>query len=250
MLGLDRLAALKKKEKEESGEEPGSKRSKIHSYKDDDEYADSTPRQDKYLKDRDNDANKNNRDNRNERNYREKNYQTEDKTPTPHRSHHDKISRDKHNRDQRGALYASSNKYRDDRKKKSWEEETPDRRTHRDYDYTPNDRRLKDTPSRSNWEDEESGHRKSASSRSNWDITPKPGRNSDYNQSHRSSRSKYDTPLPTPVHKHNKWAGKNSGDTTRKNADEYEMDEEEQRVSFKFIYLFIVIVGVALVSTN
>lgn len=243
LLGLDRLAAQKKKEKEENGgDEPGSKRSKIHSYKDEDEYADSTPRQqDKHLREREEnngDRSRTNRDNRNERNYREKNYHGDDKTPTPHRSHHDKISRDKHYRDQKG-LYASSNKYgRDDRRRRhDWEEATPDRRGRdRDYDYTPNDKRMKDTPSRSNWEDDDY-HRNKSSSRSNWDATPKSGRNNSYSQSHRSSRSKYDTPLPTPVHKHNKWAGRGAGETPRtKSSEDYEMDEEEQRVS---LYLII-----------
>jgi len=110
---------------------------------------------------------------------------------------------------------------------------TPSRRHHnRDYD-TPNERRLKDTPSRSAWEEDENYQRRgNKSGRSEWDATPKNRRDQDNSQRSRydsSSRSdRYaETPLPTPVHKHNKWAGKRAGDNTPWNKED---DEEEQKV--------------------
>merc|ERR1712127_999588 len=125
------------------------------------------------------------------RNYRDKDRYADDRnTPTPHRSYHEKISRDRHGdkyHQEKKGVYASSNNYMD--KKKSWEIDTPSRR-YRDYDYTPNEKRLKDTPSRSAWEEEENYRSKS---KSNWDATPKRQSDRDY-PSQRSSRSKYDTP--------------------------------------------------------
>lgn len=42
-----------------------------------------------------------------------------------------------------------------------------------------------------------------------------------------SSRSKYDTPLPTPVHKHNKWAGRKTGQTpSNQGTEEDELDQK------------------------
>ncbi len=108
LLGLDKLAAARRREKQESSvDEPGSKRSKVHSYKaggEDGQLADDivTPRG------RENDEKRD----RESRNYRDKvMIEDEKKTPTPHRSYHDKISRDRYNKDGRSAaVYASSNK--------------------------------------------------------------------------------------------------------------------------------------------
>ncbi len=108
LLGLDKLAAARRKEKQDSStEEPGSKRSKVHSYKtggEDGQLADDivTPRG------RESDDKRE----RESRNYRDKEgLEDEKKTPTPHRSYHEKISRERNHRDGRsGAVYASSNK--------------------------------------------------------------------------------------------------------------------------------------------
>ena len=102
LLGLDKLAAAKKKEKlemnkkaEEEPEQPSSKRSKTFSYTTgEEEVLDSnTPshRRSSREDDEQNDIKDKNRK------YRDRDYVDDRKTPTPHRSYHDKISRDGHN---------------------------------------------------------------------------------------------------------------------------------------------------------
>lgn len=150
LLGLDLLAAKKKKEKLENeekskDEEPTSKRSKVFSYKTDEE--ESVESDSKSGKDHDSRE-------RDRRHYRERDYDDK-KTPTPHRTYHDRIDRnDKYNKK---GVYASTSKYdkRDRRdKKRSWEEVTPTNSYGSDYIKTPKGL-VKDTPSRSSWKDEE-----------------------------------------------------------------------------------------------
>ena len=117
LLGLDKLAAQKKKERLENqnqtrpaktnnDEQPSSKRSKVYSYKDGEEDAQQTPDFRAYSIES-NDTHRIN----NIRYYREREkYYDDNKTPTPHRSHHEKISRhrDAKYHDRKG-LYASTN---------------------------------------------------------------------------------------------------------------------------------------------
>lgn len=109
LLGLDRLAAEKKKEKQKENEtkmeeEPTSKRSKVYSYK--------TGTEEEAI---DIDSTKSNRhyEQQRNKNYRDRDYNLDDKTtPTPHRSYHEKIS--KNNRydqdNKKKGVYASTNK--------------------------------------------------------------------------------------------------------------------------------------------
>ena len=238
MLGLDRLAAQKKKEKEllenqsHKSDEPTSKRSKTFSYKSGEEAEDIESRT-PTSHSRSDDDNKS-------RNYRERDHEDK-KTPTPHRTYHDKISKDRNGQHEKKGLYASTNKYakdrRDDNRKhrKDWEEYTPTHKSHSDYSRTPSSSKIKDTPSRSGWEDEDHyGERK----RSNWDInTPKTHGKHDDGQS--SYRRKQDaTPAPTPSHKYNKWADdrKKTGATpsAKKEAsnfsDEEDYEDDQKRL--------------------
>ncbi len=120
-----------------------------------------------------------------------------DDTPTPShasRSYSDQVSKEKerdrgHHRShyERKGIYASTNKpsgsSQKDRdrhgRKHDWDEVTPSHKQHGDSHFHTPSSKLKDTPSRSGWEeDEHHGNRK----KSNWDLnTPKtqPGRNRD-----------------------------------------------------------------------
>lgn len=235
LLGLDKLAALKKKERLENSsltnnnninsndnnnsyrsEEPSSKRSK-----------NGTEEKEDIAKFRDNHNYKNDRLYRNKR---------EDQTPTPSRSErsheYDKISKERdkyHEKDRhRKGLHASTNKYKDredrynGKRRNDWDELTPSHRSH--YNSDPNFRtpssssKLKDTPSRSGWEEEEGYNR---NKKSNWDInTPK----------NRKGGKDLTTPAPTPAHKYNKWADdrKKTGVTpqVKKDRDNFSDDSD------------------------
>lgn len=183
MLGLDKLAAAKKKEKEtmqvkkETDEEPTSKRSKVYSYKDDVQAIENDDSSDRRRRD---DAEKD-RDKDHKRQYRDRDdkYQTN----TPHRLYHEGMKHSQGDRDhhQKKGIYASTSGNKSgsgqkkstwDHKRQRWEEETPRSRTSDNYIKTPNTRRL-ETPSRSGWEeDERNDNRK----RSTWDMnTPRTG---------------------------------------------------------------------------
>ena len=133
MLGLDKLAAAKKKEKleastnlsskklDESSEEPTSKRSKAYSYdRGEEELSGVTPTHSHYSAKRDHDHENDEDIDRNDikeknRKYRDRDYAESDgkKTPTPHRTYHEKISKDNYGRKQHGSdkgVYASTNK--------------------------------------------------------------------------------------------------------------------------------------------
>ncbi len=216
LLGLDKLAQAKKKERE-AKEQSSSKISHLS-------LNEETP--ERYARNestRDDQRHKSSNSRENEhRNYRKPDFDKQ--TPTPHRTYHDQIAHDKHStsKSSKGLTYSSSYDKRHDRKKRSWEHETPSshRDTRRDYDSsyhggkTP---RLKDTPSRSSWEEEE--HHRSGKS-SSWDPnTPSNNRRGDR------------TPAPTPTHKYNKWADdrKKTGATPRDNFSDDEDYEEDQR---------------------
>jgi pre-mRNA-splicing factor ATP-dependent RNA helicase DHX38/PRP16 len=210
-LGLDKLAAAKKKEKNQqtSSQEPNSKRSKLYSYKiDDNEIEDvesKSVRREHYQDDNDRDK---------RRNYRDRDSKDDrHSSNTPHRIYNDQKSSKDKNYEKKG-VYASTNKYgRDHRnydkdrnnrsKRDHWEDETPGRRRDDYYNRTPSNV-LKDTPSRSNWEDDDN---ESNRRNSNWDInTPKSRQGKhDMNTSSRH-RLNDNTPRATPAHKYNKWA--------------------------------------------
>lgn len=125
------------------------------------------------------------------------------------RDHH----KDQHNR----GVYASSKESKKDRKdKEGRERERDDRKSHRssrrDWDATPSrfkdpptpNIRPRDTPSRSNWEDDDD----TPSKKSSWDLptpTPRGDTLSDGRSTGRRSRRPTDTPRATPAYKYNSW---------------------------------------------
>ncbi|KAG1677117.1 Pre-mRNA-splicing factor ATP-dependent RNA helicase PRP16 [Nymphon striatum] len=118
-------------------------------------------------------------------------------------------SRDRHekkyeNREKSYDKYRSrSSERRDYHSSRSKWEESP---RHRDDPGTPRYKR-KDTPSRSNWDDDDDN---TPNRQSTWDVSTPSSHSSRSDNSQRSSRSyrKYpdETPLPTPTHKYNEWA--------------------------------------------
>uniref|UniRef100_A0A8C6SY47 Pre-mRNA-splicing factor ATP-dependent RNA helicase PRP16 n=1 Tax=Neogobius melanostomus TaxID=47308 RepID=A0A8C6SY47_9GOBI len=235
LLGLDLLAAQKRKEREikekadGSDEERNKKKSKVSSYKDWDEgKSDSGSDED--------DEDEKIKDTGKERDsyFLMKYRTTGSETPSnpggvseEFRRRHEQREKDRREH----GVYASSkedrkqdkdgdrskNKPRDrrserdrsDRSERSQWSERISRGSRRDEPMTPQSH-SKDTPSRSNWEEDDSGY---ASTRhSQWESpSPAPShKESDRSErSHRSGReSRYpdDTPLPTPSYKYNEWA--------------------------------------------
>lgn len=243
LLGLDRLAAAKKKEKLESAtsdsNEPSSKRSKVYSFQTGmEEDADYQPSP------RDAARKSDDRDQR-ERLYRSK---KDDETPTP--SHNDryyseKISRERnHHRDhhEKKGIYASTNKYnnnnnynrRDERRRNDWDQLTPSHKSQHDSHFATPSSKLKDTPSRSGWEEEDRGQH--GRKKSNWDLnTPKTRGGHSKDNYDRYSK---DTPAPTPSHKYNKWADdrKKTGATPQvkgekaKHSDDSDYEDDQKRL--------------------
>lgn len=139
-----------------------------------------------------------------------------------------------------GSHHSSSR--HDDRSKKrrdDWDVETPTSRRESDpYGRTPSgsshSRHIKDTPSRSDWDEESGGRRKGSSWETN---TPR----------HRSKHRSDETPLPTPAHRYNQWAddrkktgitpsgGKRSDDKRQKDGSDGEdnnsdYDDDQRRL--------------------
>lgn len=105
LLGLDRLAAAKKKEKlleqNKESEEPTSKRSKVYSYK--------TGIEEPMEEDLEKESSQNKVDMA--RNYRERDDNAKTATPTPHRLYHENYKDKKHGSSSHTkGIYASSNK--------------------------------------------------------------------------------------------------------------------------------------------
>ena len=125
-MGLDKLAAAKKKEKLEISQnktpvdtsEPGqptSKRSKTYSYTTGEEEvldANTPSHHSSSSHHRRGDSRDDNDMKEKNRKYRDRDYVDDNgkKTPTPHRSYHDKISRDGGHRHGEKGVYASTNK--------------------------------------------------------------------------------------------------------------------------------------------
>lgn len=241
LLGLDRLAKEKRKALEE--EDIVKKKSKVSSYTDDKD-EDSESDED----DSDDNSDKSRRD-RKERNYRQSRVETpshpggisrearnrqeekrqrdrdrglhvssKDKRRDDRRDRDRNYSRDRdrdrdrrrdrdHRRDDRSSRSHRSD--RSDRSAREWDE-TPKR--FRDSPATP-DIRVKDTPSRTAWEDEDDDA--TPLKRSSWDLPTPLSRDPDdrseqsFTSSHRGSKDRRkrsdETPLPTPSYKYNTW---------------------------------------------
>ncbi|KAK7913108.1 hypothetical protein WMY93_013319 [Mugilogobius chulae] len=281
LLGLDLLAAQKRKERDlkektDGDEERNLKKSKVSSYKDWDE-----GKSDSGSDEEEDDKSKDSR--KESRKYRI----TGSETPSnpggvseEFRRRHEQREKDrrehgvyassKDDRKQEKDRERSRDKYRerrserDDRESSRGRSERGDRSdrsersqrdgwserisrgSRRDEPMTPQSH-SRDTPSRSNWEEDDSGY---ASSRhSQWESpSPAPShRESDRSErSHRSEREserrdrsgkgRYsdDTPLPTPSYKYNEWANdrKHFGSTPRLSQGKGKKGDGESGISF------------------
>ncbi|XP_061820017.1 pre-mRNA-splicing factor ATP-dependent RNA helicase PRP16 isoform X1 [Nerophis lumbriciformis] len=296
LLGLDLLAAQKRKERESkeqndgSGEDRDRKKSKVSSYKDWEENKSDSGSDD------DEDDEKNSQDKKENRKYRmsgsetpsspggvsdefRRRHQQREKDRREHGvfisskedRNRDKGKDRKNERDTREGS-SSSHSHRSERIERSQRDGWSDRisrGSRRDDPPTPQQRpRDGCTPSRSNWEEDDSGY---ASSRhSQWESpSPAPSaRDSDRSERgrltgreserrDRSVRGRYpdDTPLPTPSYKYNEWANdrKHLGSTPRlsqgkgkkdgeggisfENRDEKEQWEEDQKQADRDWYM-------------
>ncbi|XP_077420453.1 pre-mRNA-splicing factor ATP-dependent RNA helicase PRP16 isoform X2 [Vanacampus margaritifer] len=301
LLGLDLLAAQKRKERENkeqsdaSGDDGARKKSRVSSYKDWEE-----SKSDSGSDDDDEDDEKNGQDKK-EKKYRSSGSETPSSpggVSEEFRRRHEQrekdrreqgvyiSSKDDKNRDkdkgrdrrsERDArvdnnISRSERSHRSERSERSQRDGWSDRisrGSRRDEPQTPQQRpRDGSTPSRSNWEEDDSGY---ASSRhSHWESpSPAPsakesdrsersrhtGRESERRD--RSVRGRYadDTPLPTPTYKYNEWANdrKHLGSTPRlsqgkgkkdggtgisfDNEDEKEQWEEDQKQADRDWYM-------------
>ena len=141
-------------------------------------------------------------------------------------------------RQDRNDYYHKRNRYqqKDGQKKRGdWDIETPTNRRDDHYSHTPSSSKLKDTPSRSSWdEDERSGNYRK---KSTWDMnTPKLDRSTDHGDYQENTNRSGRTPMPTPAHKYNRWADdrKKTGATPLKkneagNFSDNEEFEEDQK---------------------
>ncbi|XP_061738487.1 pre-mRNA-splicing factor ATP-dependent RNA helicase PRP16 isoform X2 [Nerophis ophidion] len=292
LLGLDLLAAQKRKERESKeqnegcGEDRDRKKSKVSSYKDWEENKSDSGSDD------DEDDEKNSQDKK-EKKYRmsgsetpsspggvsdefRRRHQQREKDRREHGvfisskedRNRDKGKDRKSERDAR-EVSSGSHSHRSERSERSQRDGWSDRisrGSRRDDPPTPQQRpRDGCTPSRSNWEEDDSGY---ASSRhSQWESpSPAPSaRDSERNRltgreserRDRSVRGRYpdDTPLPTPSYKYNEWANdrKHLGSTPRlsqgkgkkdgeggisfENRDEKEQWEEDQKQADRDWYM-------------
>ncbi|XP_062584815.1 pre-mRNA-splicing factor ATP-dependent RNA helicase PRP16-like [Saccostrea cucullata] len=244
LLGLDRLA--KEKRKAVEGEETIKKKSKVSSYKDD---VDDESESDEEEIDENRDKH---RKERKERNYRQSRIETPSHPGGISREARDRQKEKKQRDRDRGVHASSKDKHRDerrerdrnysrdrdrhrddrdrrrdrerhhgdrssrsqrsdrsDRSSREWEE-TPKR--FRDSPATPNIR-VKDTPSRTSWEEDEDDS--TPLKRSSWDLPTPISRDSEdrsersFSSSQRYSKDRRkksdETPLPTPTYKYNSW---------------------------------------------
>lgn len=198
ILGLDVLAAAKRKQKIEEEDNKKSRRGG-ESERDDRESGGAASQS-------------------NNRQYRRPRIETPTHTGGVDSGYADKI-RDHRDRQNRG-VYASSKESRKDHHSSGRERSRRDdkhessrlHRSRRDWDETPSRfkdppspsiRPIKDTPSRSNWDEDED----TPSRRSSWDVaTPSPRDSSDRRSTDRKSRRPTDTPRATPAYKYNSWA--------------------------------------------
>ncbi|XP_037103374.1 pre-mRNA-splicing factor ATP-dependent RNA helicase PRP16 [Syngnathus acus] len=292
LLGLDLLAAQKRKERESkeqseaSGEDGARKKSKVSSYKDWEESKSDSGSDDE-------DDEKNEQDKKENRKYRTSGSETPSSpggVSEEFRRRHEQREKDRREL----GVYISSkddknrdkDKGRDRRSERDTREGNRSERSHRsersqrgdgwsdrlsrgsrrDEPQTPQEHpRDGSTPSRSNWEEEDSGY--ATSRHSQWESpSPAPSAKESERSRHtgreserrdKSVRGRYtdDTPLPTPSYKYNEWANdrKHLGSTPRlsqgkgkkeggtgiafDNEDEKEQWEEDQKQADRDWYM-------------
>uniref|UniRef100_A0A4W5MHS0 Pre-mRNA-splicing factor ATP-dependent RNA helicase PRP16 n=1 Tax=Hucho hucho TaxID=62062 RepID=A0A4W5MHS0_9TELE len=273
LLGLDLLAAQKRKEregKEQAEDDRNNKKSKVSSYKDWEE-GKSDSGSDEEDKDEEDQGGKK----ESSRKYRvtgsetpsnpggvseefRRKHQQREKDRREHgmyaSSKEDKNrEREKDrerirdtDRDRRGERDRSERSERSQRE--GWSSERISRGSKREEPPTPQTRPKDGTPSRTSWDEDDSGY--ASSRRSHWESPSPAPSHKDSDKSERSERSprsgresRYpdDTPLPTPSYKYNEWANdrKHLGSTPRlsrgkgKNEGEdgiaFDNDDEKQQ---------------------
>ncbi|XP_068943829.1 pre-mRNA-splicing factor ATP-dependent RNA helicase PRP16 isoform X4 [Petaurus breviceps papuanus] len=260
LLGLDLLAALKRREREEKDEGEDKKKSRVSSYKDWEESKDDQKDSEEEGGDQAS------RSSRKDRHYRAARVETPSHPGGVSEEFWERSRQRERERREHG-VYASS-KEEKDRKKERTRDRDYDRKRERDErdrsrHSSRSDRdggserssrrsepesprhRPRDaaTPSRSNWEEEDSGY--GSSRRSQWESPSPVPSCRDSERSHRSSstrdkersvRSKCpdDTPLPTPSYKYNEWADdrRHLGSTPRLSRGRGRREDGEDGISF------------------
>ncbi|XP_049574619.1 pre-mRNA-splicing factor ATP-dependent RNA helicase PRP16 [Syngnathus scovelli] len=291
LLGLDLLAAQKRKERESkeqseaSGEDGARKKSKVSSYKDWEESKSDSGSDDE-------DDEKNEQDKKENRKYRTSGSETPSSpggVSEEFRRRHEQREKDRRElgvyisskddknrdkdkgRDRRSERDTregnrSDRSHRSERSQRDGWSDRLSRGSRRDEPQTPQEHpRDGSTPSRSNWEEEDSGY--ATSRHSQWESpSPTPSARESERSRHtgreserrdKSVRGRYtdDTPLPTPSYKYNEWANdrKHLGSTPRlsqgkgkkeggtgiafDNEDEKEQWEEDQKQADRDWYM-------------
>lgn len=216
MLGLDRLAAVKEKEREEA------KKREIEKFKDHKSKPSDQGR--KYRRPQDetpsytggvNSEAKKRREERREKEHRERGFYVSNKDRDRKRDR----DRDWHRHSER--------------RRRDWEDETPRSKRHEDDVDTPYIK-MRDTPSKASWEDDD---HTTPGKFSSWDLpTPGSSRREDDPEWSRRSRSsrryEKETPLPTPSYKKNSWnnsKSKKGGEYTPAVGEDDKQDWEEEQ---------------------
>ncbi|CAF1072597.1 unnamed protein product [Didymodactylos carnosus] len=215
LFGLDKLAAEKRRNvanENSRGNTPSStKRSKTTSYRDDDEMIVDYPNNNK--SNTSDKQNENDTSRKTERHLREQRIET----PSSTRSG-DVYSQDRPKPRERGLAYASGIKDRFEPRRKQVDEE-------RDTYDTPNIRGIRESPSRTVWDEDDPNQNRS----SQWEL-PTPSDQSRHQHYRRKrdtdyyERKRNDTPLPTPSFRRHKHSEMDEDDERRA------WDEEQKRV--------------------
>ncbi|KAG9336921.1 hypothetical protein JZ751_030034 [Albula glossodonta] len=282
LLGLDLLAAQKRKEREAEEDEKNIKKSKVSSYRDWDEGRGDSGSDDE-------DDKEESGGDRKERKYRvtgsetpsnpggvseefRRKHQQREKERREHgvfasskeekkrdrerdrdrdrEKSRDRVKDRRSERDDRER--SSSRSERGERSQREGWSERSSRGTRREEPESPRHRpRDAPTPSRSSWDEDDSGY--ASSRRSHWESpspSPSPshresdrsershrsGRDSERRDRDRSVRSRYpeDTPLPTPSYKYNEWANdrKHLGSTPHLSRGKGKKEEGEDGIAF------------------
>lgn len=260
LLGLDLLASLKRREREEKDDGEDKKKSRVSSYKDWEESKDDQKDAEEESEDQAG------RSSRRDRHYRSARVETpshpggvseefwersrqrerdrrehgvyasskEEKDRKKERSRDRDYDRKRDRADERDRSRHSSRSDRDGGSERSSRRNEPESPRHRPKDAA--------TPSRSAWEEDDSGY--GSSRRSQWE-TPSPtpsyrdserGHRPSTRDRDRSIRSKSsdDTPLPTPSYKYNEWADdrRHLGSTPRLSRGRGRREDGEEGIAF------------------
>ncbi|NXX10586.1 PRP16 helicase, partial [Podargus strigoides] len=267
LLGLDVLAAQKRREREE--ETAGGKRSRVSSYKDWEEGRDEagSPEEDE-----EEESERSSRSARKERHYRSVHVETPSYTGGVSEEFWERSRQRERERREHG-VFASSKEEKERKKERSRDRDHSRKRDHEERDRSRHSSRSerdgsserssrrgepesprhrpKDaaTPSRSSWEEDDSGY--SSARRSQWESpSPVPScrdlershrapslRDTDRRDRDRSVRSRYSdkTPLPTPSYKYNEWADdrRHLGATPRLSRGKGRRPDGEEGIAFE-----------------